>query len=676
MRATKFTLTALFVSLIATHAGADNAPLQTGPTRAAEAAQAIPQLFSEIPGVKEFRGVMTARPLQDADADRLQLTAHQLNAAIEGAIRSLTEFDIVKYVPETDEYLIKVPAGETENTVAERLLATGNFQYVEPDWTVYPVGCPNDTGFATQWHHQAARMNSCAAWDLQTGNPNIVVAICDTGIRTRHEDLLLNRYEGYNVTAARWESAGGLISDVNGHGTNCTGCAAGNGNNGRGVSGIGWNLGHRMMRVTDLSTGSASLSNLTTAARVAVDRGDKVASVSYSGVNSATVFTTGTYVRSKNSMLVWAAGNEAATLTGNRNDDVLVVGASDQNDNLATFSNRGSLVDFVAPGVSIYTTSNAGDTSYAAVSGTSFSCPITAGLCGLIWSRNPTLTPAQVESIIRSTCVDRGTAGLDDLFGYGRIDAAAAIAATPPVSGDTVPPAAPISLAASAGQQQVSLSWAANTESDLAGYHVYRSTTSGSGYAQITPSLLTSTSFINTGLTGGTTYYYVIRAVDTAGNQSANSAQASATPTAPPAPVTLFADTFETGNLTAGGWSVTGSAVASTGARQAGSWGARISGTASMERAISTVGFNTITLSVSRRSSGMDAGEFLYLEWFNGTAWTVASTVNTTAWTTPTFSLPAAAANNAAFRIRFRTNASANNERGDIDNVTVRGTAN
>jgi hypothetical protein len=398
--------------------------------------------------------------------------------------------------------------------------------------------------------------------------------------------------------------------------------------------------------------------------------------VSYSGVNSATVFTTGTYVRSKNSMLVWAAGNEAATLTGNRNDDVLVVGASDQNDNIATFSNRGSLVDFVAPGVSILTTSNAGDTSYAAVSGTSFACPITAGLCGLIWSRNPSLTPAQVESIIRSTCVDRGTAGLDDIYGYGRISSSAAIAATPPFNGDTVPPGAPASLAATAGLQQVSLSWAANSESDLAGYHVFRSTTNGTGYTQVTTSLLTSTSFINTGLTGGTTYYYVVRAVDSSGNQSANSLQASATPTAPPTPVTLFADAFETGNLTAGAWVVTGSAAANTGARQAGSWGARISGTASMERTISTVGFNTITLSVSRRSSGMDAGEFLYLEWWNGSAWTIAQQVNTTAWVTATFNLPAAAANNAAFKIRFRTNANANNERGDIDNVTVRGIPN
>ena len=673
MRTITFTLGSLTLSLLAAPAFG-----QVPSNKAdAPAVEAAPELFVEQPGVREFRGVLIARPLQLADADRLGMTLNQMNQSLDAAITALTDFEIQRYVAETDEYLITVPKGETENSVAARLLATGNFQYVEPDWTVYPVGCPNDAAFASQWHHQAARLNSCAAWDLQTGSPNIVVAICDTGIRLGHVDLRANRREGYNVTAARWESAGGAITDVNGHGTSCSGCAAGNGNNGIGISGIGWNLGHRTMRVTDLATGSASISNLTTAARLAADVGDKVASVSYSGVNSATVFTAGTYVRSKGAMLVWAAGNDAATMTGNRNDDVLVVGASDQNDLIASFSNRGSLVDFVAPGVAIYTTSNAGDTSYAAVSGTSFACPITAGLCGLIWSRNPTLTPAQVESIIRGSCKDLGTAGLDDIYGYGRIDVNAAILATPPSTGDTVAPEAPVSLVATAGQQSVTLSWTANTETDLAGYRVYRSTTNGSGYTEVTTTPITATSFVNAGLTGGVTYYYVIRAQDTSGNLSVNSLQASATPTAPPAPVTLFTDGFESGNLTAGGWVVQNTqAAAATGAAQSGSWGARLNRATWIEKSVSTAGYNTISIVVGRRTNGLDAGEFLYVEWWNGTAWTVAGTVNTTAWASATFNLPAAAANNAAFKFRFRTNANGNNERGDVDNVSLRGIPN
>jgi len=671
MRLNTLALGTLSAAVVAASALAQVGPDQNAPAIAA------PELFTEVAGVREFRGVLTVRPLQPADRQRLGLTPAQFERAMDAALNELMKLDIDRYIAETDEYLVRVPKGETDNALAARLLATGNFQYVEPDWTVYPVACPNDTGFATQWHHQAGRMNSCAAWDLQTGSPSIVVAICDTGVRTSHTDLRANRREGYNVTAARWETAGGAINDVNGHGTNTTGCAAGNGNNAIGIAGTGWNLGHRMMRVTDLATGSASLSNLTTAARVAVDRGDKVASVSYSGVNSASVFSMGTYVRSKGAMLVWAAGNDGLTMTGNRNDDVLIVGASDQNDLIATFSNRGSLVDFVAPGVSIYTTSNAGDTSYAAVSGTSFACPITAGLCGLIWSRNPTLTPAQVEGIIRSSCKDLGTAGLDDIYGYGRIDSGAAIAATPPVSGDTTPPAAPAGVTATAGQNAATIQWTANTDSDLAGYRVYRSTTNGSGYTEVTTSLLTAPGFTNTGLTGGTTYFFVVRAQDLAGNLSANSAQVSVVPTAPPTPVTLFSDGFESGNLTAGGWAVQNtSAAANTGARLTGSWGARLTATSWMEKSFSTVGYNTISLTLARRSSGYDAGEFLYLEWWNGTTWTVLQQVNTTAYTSVTFNLPAAAAGNAAFKFRFRANANANNERGDIDDVVLRGIPN
>ena len=115
-------------------------------------------------------------------------------------------------------------------------------------------------------------MQSCDAWDIETGDPSIVVAICDTGIRLTHEDLQLHRYEGYHSPSQTWQASGGPINDINGHGTLCSGTAAANGNNGVGVSGVGWNLGHRTMRVTDSGDGAASLSNLTDAARTAASR--------------------------------------------------------------------------------------------------------------------------------------------------------------------------------------------------------------------------------------------------------------------------------------------------------------------------------------------------------------------------------------------------------------------
>jgi fibronectin type 3 domain-containing protein/anti-sigma regulatory factor (Ser/Thr protein kinase) len=92
------------------------------------------------------------------------------------------------------------------------------------------------------------------------------------------------------------------------------------------------------------------------------------------------------------------------------------------------------------------------------------------------------------------------------------------------------PPAAPTGLTASAGNQQITLDWADNSEPDLAAYHVYRATTAGGPYTRISTSLLTSSSYTDAGLTNGTPYFYVVKAVDVGGNESGNSNEASATP--------------------------------------------------------------------------------------------------------------------------------------------------
>ncbi len=102
-----------------------------------------------------------------------------------------------------------------------------------------------------------------------------------------------------------------------------------------------------------------------------------------------------------------------------------------------------------------------------------------------------------------------------------------------------VPPAAPTGLAATSQNAQVTLDWNDNVEPDLAGYSVYRSTNQGGPYTKINPALVSPSAYTDTGLTNGTTYYYVVTAEDTAGGQSGNSNETSATPQAgPPAPPT------------------------------------------------------------------------------------------------------------------------------------------
>lgn len=395
-----------------------------GGEKAAPAASGGEAMFVEVAGDREFSGRMIARPVQ-VEAWILEGKSERKAERLRGrAQEALSAFTVIEYIPQTDETIFEVPADSDENTVAAQLLATGNFQYVEPDWILYPIACPNDTLLGNQWHHNANRMNSCAGWDLHTGNPSVSVGICDTGILTTHEDLLLHRLEGYNAVDQLWESQGGQIGPVHPHGTQTTGCAAANGNNGRGVAGVGWNLSHRMMRVSNSSGGGSSSSILNHAARTAVENGCKVASVSYSGVDSSTNLTTATYIKSIGGLLVWAAGNDNRNLTfSNRDsDDIIVAGATDSNDAKASFSAYGPMVDVVAPGVSVATTSSSSNTSYVAVSGTSFACPLTAGMCAMIWSANPSLTPDQVEDILKASCDDLGASGVDNTFGYGRIE--------------------------------------------------------------------------------------------------------------------------------------------------------------------------------------------------------------------------------------------------------------
>jgi len=111
--------------------------------------------------------------------------------------------------------------------------------------------------------------------------------------------------------------------------------------------------------------------------------------------------------------------------------------------------------------------------------------------------------------------------------------------ATPTVP--AAPPAAPTGLQASGGNAQVSLTWTAST--GATSYHVKRSTTSGSGYAQIAAP--TVANFTDTTVTNGTTYFYVVSALNAAG-ESANSAQATATPANVAADVTITIDPTKT----------------------------------------------------------------------------------------------------------------------------------
>jgi hypothetical protein len=179
------------------------------------------------------------------------------------------------------------------------------------------------------------------------------------------------------------------------------------------------------------------------------------------------VQSTGEYLKSLGALMFWSAGNFEQHWTDFDHVDVVVVGATDPNDDRSAFSAYGPGVDLFAPGSSITTTTLAH--GYDAFSGTSFASAIAAGVAGLVLSRNPSLSPDQLQRILETTSKDLGPIGEDDEWGWGRIDALGAVlGAEPPIS-----PPGPFTIisphdAASGVSVAPLLEW---SESSEAGYY-------------------------------------------------------------------------------------------------------------------------------------------------------------------------------------------------------------
>jgi len=209
---------------------------------------------------------------------------------------------------------------------------------------------------------------------------------------------------------------------------------------------MNWVIKILPVRITNRADGWAYSSDAAEGISWAADQGAKVINLSYLMGDSSTIDSAAKYARGKGALLFVAAGNDGALITYPDFSSFILVGATNSSDLKASWSNYGTAIDIVAPGVSIYTTTPT--STYGSWNGTSFAAPISAGLAALIFSINSSFTPADVEGFIFSTCVDLGVPGEDDLYGKGRIDAASAVAAssngpspdvTPPTSSITSP---------------------------------------------------------------------------------------------------------------------------------------------------------------------------------------------------------------------------------------------
>jgi hypothetical protein len=134
---------------------------------------------------------------------------------------------------------------------------------------------------------------------------------------------------------------------------------------------------------------------------------------------------------------------------------------------------------------------------------------------------------------------------------------------------------------------------------------------------------------------------------------------------------TAFSDDFES---SLSKWTVSGACARNTGAKSVGSYGVRCDKSASITATFSTAGLSNLRFNYTRRTAYYGSGMYLYAEWSsNGSTWTAIEQTQTTSFGTPSFSLPASAANQPALRLRLRANATGIWDRFDVDTVKVTG---
>jgi serine protease len=359
-----------------------------------------------------------------------------------------------KYNVDALMHLQQVNASVVELTQAQlaQFKNDPSVQYVEVDPKRYILDVPSIKAQTTPYGITMVQANLVS--DVNATNTK--VCVIDTGYHLSHADL-----PNTGVSGFAFSGHGTWNSDGNGHGTHVAGTMVAL-NNADGVIGVlpSAKAGVHIVKIFNNSGNWTTASNLIQAIQSCKDAGAKVVNMSLGGGSSSTTEQTAmTNFYNGGMLLVAAAGNSGNTSLSYpaSYDAVVSVAAVDSSRNLASFSQRNAQVELAGPGVAVNSTWNNG--GYNSISGTSMASPHVAAVAALVWSNHPQCTAPQIRSALNRTAQDRGTAGRDTSFGFGIVQAKAAVdditnngcsgggGTTPPGGGATFP-----NLSGSAGQ--------------------------------------------------------------------------------------------------------------------------------------------------------------------------------------------------------------------------------
>jgi len=443
---------------------------------------------------------------------------------------------------------------------------------------------PTDPLYADQWHYNntgqtggtaGADISLPQAWNIETGNSDVIVAVTDGGIDVAHEDLAANMWTNTGEIPGNGidDDGNGYVDDINGygfgddsgtipadvHGSHVGGTVAAVTNNGVGVAGVagGDGSGDGVRLMSCAAFGQFGNGGFAETYIYGADMGAVISQNSWGytspGVFEQAVLDAIDYFIAEagydelgnpsgpmqGGIVIFAAGNDG---TDNEwypgiYEPVLAVGGTDHNDDEYVFSNRGDWVDVAAPAVNVLSTLP--NNQYGTLTGTSMACPHVSGLAGLIVSQG-NISPEQLRARIEQTTDP--LPGLEFL-GTGRINAFAALQ-----QDDGVPPEAITDLAVSGKDlESVTLTWTAPADAgngSATEYDIRLSTDpiDDSNFDRASPILGapnasvagTTETFTVNGLNAATTYYFAIKSADFFGNVSDISNVVSETTDEPP----------------------------------------------------------------------------------------------------------------------------------------------
>ena len=348
----------------------------------------------------------------------------------------------------------QIPSGTVEQTISA-YKDDPRFEYIEPDYIITlddvqkpsstqessgkitpQATTPNDPGYSQLWGLNNtgqsagtadADIDAPEAWDIQKGNPNLVIGVIDTGVDYNHPDLVGNIWtnpgeiagdgidndnNGYIDDTRGWDFAynDNNPMDGHGHGTHVSGTIAGKGNNGVGVTGVAWNAKIMPLKMFDDTGSGGYTSNAILAINYATAKGVKLTNNSWGGGGYSQALSDAINTAGQQGALFIASAGNATQNTdvtpsypaSYNLSNIISVASTTRTDGLSYFSNYGATtVDLGAPGSDIY--SAWPNSTYNTISGTSMASPHVTGAAALLWSQNPTWTAQQVKDRLMQT---------------------------------------------------------------------------------------------------------------------------------------------------------------------------------------------------------------------------------------------------------------------------------